>query len=115
MIASLHDPNTWQEYGLVGLFIFALLSLMVLFIRLSNKKDIRHEQQMQSIMHLGKEERERERQERVGMTERYVQGTNRLSDAIDGLSKEIACQNAVRERETAIHEKSFAAATARNG
>lgn len=113
LIAStIGDIDVWNEYGLPGLFIFALLCLIVFFMRLANKKDIRHEQQMQSIMKSGSEERERERQERIGMTARYVAGTDKLSSAIDGLSKEIACTNAVRERETAIHERQVAIASA---
>ena len=85
-LANIHNPSTWAEFGLIGLLFGAFVSLLFIFIRTGVKKDVRHQEFVTRLI-------EDERGERSSMTDRFSKSTDRLSDVIADLSKEISESN----------------------
>ena len=86
LIANIHNPSTWAEFGLIGLLFGAFVSLIVIFIRTGSKKDVRHQEFVTRLL-------EDERGERSSMTDLFSKSTDRLSDVISDLAKEISESN----------------------
>lgn len=75
------SESLWAEHGLTGLVLFALFGLIVLFIRTISTKD----KFIKNII-------DDERTERAVSRKEHQVTTNRLADAIDGLTQEIRNQ-----------------------
>lgn len=86
LIANIHNPSTWAEFGLIGLLFGAFVSLIVIFIRTGVKKDVRHQEFVEKLL-------SDERGERSNMTDRFSKSTDRLSDVISDLAKDISESN----------------------
>ena len=75
----MNDVSNWAEFGLAGMTIGALFMLVLWFLKSLDKKD----EFIQKILGQDKDERREERQQHSSLT-------NKLSDAINDLTKEIA-------------------------
>ena len=75
----MNDVSNWAEFGLAGMTIGALFMLVLWFLKSLDKKD----EFIQKILDQDKDERREERHQHTSLT-------NKLSDAINELTKEIA-------------------------
>ena len=82
MIAQINNMGQWAEFGLMGMVIGALFVVVGWFLRALSRKD---EQTNLFIKEILQEDREERGIERTAHTET----TNRLSDAIQDLTKEL--------------------------
>ena len=78
----MNDVSNWAEFGLAGMTIGALFMLVLWFLKSLDKKD----DFIQKILDQDKDERREERHQHSSLT-------NKLSDAINDLTKEIARKN----------------------
>lgn len=83
IIASLEQPSSWGDYGIIGMMFSSLVGLIWFFVRTSAKERARHTEFVANILDEG-------RKERSEMTERWVQSSDRLGNAIDRLADEIS-------------------------
>lgn len=72
----------WEQYGLVGLFLGALVWMVFSSLRTNRKQAEEHTQLVTRIVHDSREERRE-------MTAAHTQATNRLGDAIDRLADKL--------------------------
>lgn len=82
MMAQINNMGQWAEFGLMGMVIGALFVVVGWFLRALSRKD---EQTNLFIKEILREDREERGIERTAHTET----TNRLSDAIQDLTKEL--------------------------
>ena len=78
----MNEVSNWAEFGLAGMTIGALFMLVLWFLKSLDKKD----EFIQKILDQDKDARREERQQHSSLT-------NKLSDAINDLTKEIARKN----------------------
>lgn len=72
----------WEQYGLVGLFMGALVWLVFSALKTNRRQTEEHTQLITRIM-------EDSREERRQITDAHTKSTNRLGDAIDRLADKI--------------------------
>lgn len=72
----------WEQYGLVGLFLGALVWLVFSALKTNRRQTEEHTQLITRIVNDSREERRQ-------MTEAHTRSTNRLGDAIDRLADKI--------------------------
>lgn len=82
MIAQLSNLTHWAEFGLMGMVIGALFVVVGWFLRALSRKDEQTNLFIKEILKEDREERTIERHE-------HRDTTNRLSGAIDELTKEL--------------------------
>jgi len=82
LCAAIEQPDSWGDYGLIGLIMGSLIGLIWFFVRTSAQQNTRHTQFVERLMDEG-------RKERSEMTGRWVDSSDRLGAAIDRLSDEL--------------------------
>jgi hypothetical protein len=75
--------NPWADYGLAGIVIGALFSIIVLFIKTTNKQQKHNTEFVERIL-------DENRKERSEMTQRWVKSSDKLSDAVEALAREVS-------------------------
>jgi len=90
MIDSFADADTWGQFGLVGLMAGALFIVIVLFMRINDRKDARSERLISKLnadnTTFIKEVLHESQKERVDTQERFAETNNKLSRSIDELT-----------------------------
>jgi len=82
MIAA-EDITLWaREGGLIGLVLFSLFALILLFIHVLSRKDKSHTNFIERILSSEKEERRE-------IHDQHTNTYNRLSSSLDNLSNEL--------------------------
>ncbi len=82
MLAS-EDITLWaREGGLIGLVLFSLFALILLFIHVLSKKDKFHTNFIERIL-------DSEKAERKEIHDQHTNTYNRLSNSLDNLSEEL--------------------------
>ena len=79
LFCTIHDPNSWGDYGIIGLMFGSMVSIIILFIRVLSKQNNTHTEMVKELV-------DNSRKERSEMTERWVMSSDKLSDAIDRLA-----------------------------
>ena len=81
-MAQINNMGQWAEFGLMGMVIGALFVVVGWFLRALSRKDEQTNLFIKQILQEDREERGIERKS-------HAETTNRLSDAIDDLTKEL--------------------------
>jgi hypothetical protein len=83
VLCEIGGPELWAEKGgIIGLVLLALFVMLGLFIRLSSKKDTRHENFIQKLIEDDREERKEARDDNGKVFDR-------LGGAIDSLTDQL--------------------------
>jgi len=80
------SETLWAEHGLTGLVLSALFGLIVLFLRVTSKKDASHQKFIDKLIQDEREERKFTRKE---TTDTH----SKLAGAIDSLTEELRKTN----------------------
>jgi len=70
---------SWGDYGLMGLVIGAMFTLVFTFLRTSEKKDVRHASEVREML-------SEERSERTANQQMWRESTDKLSGALMDLT-----------------------------
>lgn len=83
---SIGSPDVWAEFGLQGLVIFALFSILIGVLWFMLKRfdtiDVRHNEAIKGIYKAHKEERDEWRENSVRHADKLEQALTRLTDGI---------------------------------
>lgn len=90
MMESFADADTWGQFGLVGLMAGALFVVIVLFMRVNDRKDARSERLISKLNSDNttfiREVLQESQKERAETHERFTETNNKLSRSIDELT-----------------------------
>ena len=76
----------WSDYGIAGLLVGVLFSLVVLFINSTSKQQKEHSKSVERLVEEG-------RKERSEMTERWSKSSDKLAEAVECLTREVSRLN----------------------
>ena len=82
LIASLSDPTSLADYGLIGAIFLQIFGLLALFLKVLSKKDKTHQETINTLLH-------DEREERKSTTQMHTRAQGDLSAAIRDLTRSL--------------------------